>query len=94
MRAEEFDDVGNVIAFRRTWPTEPQPDGELGVVPGAVDEPAVALAPAPAPGLAPVPAFVLNAERGIINTGIVHGGQHITTVERSAHLIPGADGDV
>ncbi|MGW2837951.1 S-type pyocin domain-containing protein [Streptomyces sp. NPDC001493] len=37
---------------------------------------------------------VLNAERGIINTGIVHGGQHITTAELSNHVDGGADGDI
>jgi hypothetical protein len=37
---------------------------------------------------------VLNAERGIINTGTVHGGQHVTTIELSGHGRSGADGDV
>ncbi|WNF30122.1 S-type pyocin domain-containing protein [Streptomyces sp. C11-1] len=39
------------------------------------------------------PATVLKAERGIINTGTVHGGQHITAVELRSHVDPGADGD-
>ncbi|UUU35617.1 S-type pyocin domain-containing protein [Streptomyces sp. CA-210063] len=37
---------------------------------------------------------VLNAERGIINTGTVHGGQHVTTIDLSAHPHSGADGDI
>ncbi|EST26818.1 hypothetical protein M877_18575 [Streptomyces niveus NCIMB 11891] len=40
------------------------------------------------------PATVLNAERGIINTGAVHGGQHVTTIEYSGHVDGGADGDI
>lgn len=34
--------------------------------------------------------LVLNAERGIINTGTVHGGQHRITVEQPGHRLPGA----
>ncbi|UUU20285.1 S-type pyocin domain-containing protein [Streptomyces sp. DSM 40750] len=37
---------------------------------------------------------VLNAERGIINTGTVHGGQHVTTIELSGDPRSGADGDI
>jgi hypothetical protein len=40
------------------------------------------------------PATVLNAERGIINTGIVHGGQHVTTIETSGRSDGGADRDI
>ncbi|MER7970026.1 S-type pyocin domain-containing protein [Streptomyces sp. NPDC096080] len=40
-----------------------------------------------------LPAMVLNAERGIINTGTVHGGQHITTVDVTGHFDGGARGD-
>ncbi|AWL39327.1 S-type pyocin domain-containing protein [Streptomyces sp. SM18] len=42
---------------------------------------------------APV-ATVLNAERGIINTGTVHGGQHVTAIELSGHVGGGTDGHV
>jgi hypothetical protein len=38
-------------------------------------------------------ATVLNAERGIINTGVVHGGQHVTTVEFTGPSDAGADDD-
>ncbi|MYX15231.1 S-type pyocin domain-containing protein [Streptomyces sp. SID8374] len=37
------------------------------------------------------PATVLNAERGIINTGTVHGGQHVTAIALSGHVDGGAD---
>ncbi|MFJ4685237.1 hypothetical protein [Streptomyces sp. NPDC088789] len=51
--------------------------------------------PEPEPAAAAAPrALVLSAERGIINTGTVHGGQHHTTVE-SAEVprpVSGADG--
>ncbi|SEP97109.1 hypothetical protein SAMN04487983_1002302 [Streptomyces sp. yr375] len=40
------------------------------------------------------PAMVLNAERGIINTGTVHGGQHITSIDFSGHLADGVDGEI
>lgn len=40
------------------------------------------------------PAMTLNAERGIINTGLVHGGQHVTTIELSGRSHGGADDDV
>ncbi|EHM27209.1 hypothetical protein SPW_4351 [Streptomyces sp. W007] len=36
---------------------------------------------------------MLNAERGIINTGTVHGGQHVTTVGFSGHTGGGTDDD-
>ncbi|WP_406401725.1 S-type pyocin domain-containing protein [Streptomyces uncialis] len=42
----------------------------------------------------PVPTTVLNAERGIINTGTVHGGQHVTTVEFPGHRAAGAGHDL
>ncbi|MYY10486.1 S-type pyocin domain-containing protein [Streptomyces sp. SID4919] len=42
----------------------------------------------------PVPTTVLNAERGIINTGTVHGGQHVTTVEFPGHRGAGAGHDL
>ncbi|MFJ2511171.1 hypothetical protein ACIOXE_08040 [Streptomyces griseoviridis] len=48
-------------------------------------------APPDEPGIPP--AMVLNAERGIINTGTVHGGQHVTAIELTGHLDQGADGD-
>ncbi|MGW4225894.1 S-type pyocin domain-containing protein [Streptomyces bauhiniae] len=41
-----------------------------------------------------LPTTVLNAERGIINTGTVHGGQHVTTIDLSAYSGDGADGDL
>ncbi|MGA5731970.1 S-type pyocin domain-containing protein [Streptomyces seoulensis] len=40
------------------------------------------------------PTTVLNAERGVINTGTVHGGQHVTTIDLSAYSDDGADGDI
>ncbi|MEU5236580.1 S-type pyocin domain-containing protein [Streptomyces lydicus] len=42
----------------------------------------------------PPSAMVLTAERGIINTGTVHGGQHVTAIELSGHSDGGADGDI
>lgn len=42
----------------------------------------------------PAPTTVLNAERGIINTGTVHGGQHVTTVEFRGHRGAGAGHDL
>lgn len=56
-------------------------DSDLGGMPVPADEPGIP------------PAMVLNAERGIINTGTVHGGQHVTAIELTGHLDQGADGD-
>ncbi|MFJ7420582.1 hypothetical protein ACIQXD_18520 [Streptomyces uncialis] len=42
----------------------------------------------------PVPTTVLNAERGIINTGTVHGGQHVTTVAFPGHRADGVGHDL
>ncbi|MEE1745616.1 MULTISPECIES: hypothetical protein [unclassified Streptomyces] len=35
----------------------------------------------------------LNAPRGIINTGLVHGGQHVTDIAASGDRARGADDD-
>ncbi|MES9557984.1 MULTISPECIES: hypothetical protein [unclassified Streptomyces] len=35
----------------------------------------------------------LNAPRGIINTGLVHGGQHVTDIAASGDRVRGADDD-
>ncbi|MEU5585529.1 S-type pyocin domain-containing protein [Streptomyces chrestomyceticus] len=78
MRAEEDRSTDNVSVFRR-----PQGVAEAGAVHRAVPE-------AHCEGAAP-PATVLNAERGIINTGTVHGGQHMTAIEISGHSDGGAD---
>ncbi|MEU3601820.1 S-type pyocin domain-containing protein [Streptomyces sp. NPDC006798] len=37
---------------------------------------------------------VLEAAGGIINTGTVHGGQHLTSVKVAGHRAEGADGDI
>ncbi|APS18665.1 hypothetical protein TK78_06650 [Streptomyces sp. Tue 6075] len=84
MPSEEFSSEDNVMAFRRAR-------GTAGPVNGADELPGTAQEPGASP------ATVLNAERGIINTGTVHGGQHITTVELSDRLDRidrGADGDL
>ncbi|MFF2639052.1 S-type pyocin domain-containing protein [Streptomyces niveus] len=81
MRAEENRTTDDVIAFPR--PREiAEPVTGRGQLPGTRPETEVA------------PATVLNAERGIINTGTVHGGQHVTTIEHSGHVDGGADGDI
>ncbi|MFF9501408.1 S-type pyocin domain-containing protein [Streptomyces sp. NPDC014656] len=80
MRAEETRDPDNVLAFRRT-----RGDDAPGRAPRA--------APVAGPETASPPVTVLSAERGIINTGIVHGGQHVTTVEFSGRTDGGTDGD-
>ncbi|MFF4318341.1 S-type pyocin domain-containing protein [Streptomyces sp. NPDC001568] len=80
MRAEELQTPDNVLAFRRRREAAgPAPEPEAA--PGAASRAATS------------PATVLNAERGIINTGTVHGGQHVTTVEFSGHTGGGTDGD-
>ncbi|MFF5091172.1 S-type pyocin domain-containing protein [Streptomyces niveus] len=81
MRAEENRTTDDVIAFPR--PREiAEPVTVRGQLPGTRPETEV------------TPATVLNAERGIINTGAVHGGQHVTTIEYSGHVDGGADGDI
>lgn len=80
MRPEEPQAPDNVLAFRRRRETT-----------GPAHEPEAA--PDAAPPVATSPATVLNAERGIINTGTVHGGQHVTTVGLSGHTDGGTDGD-
>lgn len=80
MRAETNRSTDDIIAFPR-----PQSAAEPVVVRRAVSD--------TASGTEELPATVLNAERGIINTGTVHGGQHITTIELSGHMDGGADGD-
>ncbi|MFE3547700.1 S-type pyocin domain-containing protein [Streptomyces kronopolitis] len=81
MRAEENRSTDNVITFGR-----PQEAVESVAVHRVVpDTSREAEAP---------PAMVLNAARGIINTGTVHGGQYVTAIELSGHPDGGADGDV
>ncbi|MDT0449915.1 S-type pyocin domain-containing protein [Streptomyces hesseae] len=69
-----------MIAFRRPQPT-PEAVGSRHEAQNAIDEPMVP------------PGTVLNADRGIINTGTVHGGQHVTTIELSGRS-EGADDDI
>ncbi|WP_167407320.1 S-type pyocin domain-containing protein [Streptomyces swartbergensis] len=78
MRAEEDRNTNNVVDFR---------------APGKAVAPAVPRPTAPGARRATEtePATVLNAERGIINTGVVHGGQHVTTVEFTGPSDAGAD---
>ncbi|WP_069741323.1 hypothetical protein [Streptomyces sp. EN23] len=79
MPSEEIDFEDNVLEFRRA----PGTAGPVNAAPELPDA---------AHDVAASPATVLNAERGIINTGTVHGGQHITTVELSDRFDRGADG--
>ncbi|MFI6471156.1 S-type pyocin domain-containing protein [Streptomyces sp. NPDC050516] len=81
MRAEENRRGDNVIAFHRPAP-ELQTEGDRREAHDAAGELTV-----PAP-------MVLNADRGIINTGTVHGGQHVTAIEVSGHSDRGADVDI
>lgn len=80
MRAEEIPHEDNVIPFDRRR-SAPLTEGDRHEEREAADHPAA------------LPT-VLNAERGIINTGTVHGGQHVTTIELSGHARSGADRDV
>ncbi|NEE26478.1 hypothetical protein G3M53_13530 [Streptomyces sp. SID7982] len=80
MPSEELSSEDNVLEFRRARTTA-GPAAGADELPDTAREPAVS------------PATVLNAERGIINTGTVHGGQHITTVELSDRFDRGGDGD-
>ncbi|WP_433546549.1 S-type pyocin domain-containing protein [Streptomyces sp. CA-294286] len=79
MRAAENRNTDDVIAFPLTQETT-DPVAPHGKVPDAVQEAKAPLT------------TVLNAERGIINTGVVHGGQHVTAVELSGHADGRADG--
>ncbi|MEV0120515.1 S-type pyocin domain-containing protein [Streptomyces sp. NPDC050703] len=79
MRAEE-NGTDKVVAFPR-----PRETAETAVADRAVPDTGRA-AEASSP-------LVLNAERGIINTGIVHGGQHVTAIEFSGHADGGDRGD-
>lgn len=81
MRAEEDLRADNVIAFRRPQRAA-ETTADCDKMPSSGQE-----AETPT-------AMVLNAERGIINTGIVHGGQHATVVELSSHFDDGAESDV
>ncbi|MFE5873562.1 S-type pyocin domain-containing protein [Streptomyces roseifaciens] len=81
MSEEEIRQADNVVAFHRPRPA-PQAAADRCEVPDGSDEPEVS------------PTMVLNAERGIINTGTVHGGQHVTAIEFSGHPAHGADGDI
>ncbi|MCK7624642.1 S-type pyocin domain-containing protein [Streptomyces sp. RS10V-4] len=80
MRAEENLRTDNVLAFDRAQKTAGSTDIRRAV-PNAGRE------------TENLPTMILNAERGIINTGTVHGGQHVTTVELPDHFCGGADGD-
>ncbi|MEU3981134.1 S-type pyocin domain-containing protein [Streptomyces sp. NPDC026672] len=80
MEAEETCPADNVIKFCRAQENEE----------GAVRRDVSDIAHEPER----LPAMVLNAERGIINTGTVHGGQHVTAIELSSHPHRGADGDI
>ncbi|MEU6863852.1 S-type pyocin domain-containing protein [Streptomyces sp. NPDC046876] len=81
MYEEESPQVDNVIVLRHRKPGG-VPMADRLSEPDAAHEPEV---PAGA---------VLNAERGIINTGTVHGGQYVTTVGFSGDRDHGADGGV
>ncbi|MFS0695704.1 S-type pyocin domain-containing protein [Streptomyces nitrosporeus] len=81
MRAEENRRTDDIIEF--AWPREiAESVAARRAFPDA-DADAATDAPAPT---------VLNAERGIINTGTVHGGQHVTAIELSGHVGGGTDG--
>ncbi|MEU6477676.1 S-type pyocin domain-containing protein [Streptomyces sp. NPDC047017] len=81
MRPEENSSTADVIPFRR-----PQEAAEpVGSRPAAPDAGHEADTP---------PATVLRADRGVINTGTVHGGQHVTAIELPGHFGGGADGDI
>ncbi|MGW1009271.1 S-type pyocin domain-containing protein [Streptomyces termitum] len=80
MRAEESREQDNVLAFRR-------PGEATG------PESASRAAPDTVPEAATPPVTVLNAPRGVVNTGIVHGGQHVTTVELAGRTDGGTDAD-
>ncbi|WP_327235385.1 S-type pyocin domain-containing protein [Streptomyces sp. NBC_01317] len=81
MRVEENHSTDDVIAFLR-----PQETAESVAARRAVPDTALETDASPA--------TVLKAERGIINTGTVHGGQHVTTIELPGHVNGGADGDI
>ncbi|MGW6603410.1 S-type pyocin domain-containing protein [Streptomyces sp. NPDC055036] len=81
MRAEENRSTDDVIAFPRPHETAESMAARRAV-------------PDTGPETESSPATVLNAERGIINTGTVHGGQRVTTIELSGHVDGGADGDI
>ncbi|WKU43871.1 S-type pyocin domain-containing protein [Streptomyces sp. VNUA116] len=81
MYVEEGHQAKNVIPFRKPRPA-PETMGSRREAEDALVEPSVPSA------------MVLNAERGIINTGTVHGGQHVTTVELADRPERGADGAI
>ncbi|WP_380281687.1 hypothetical protein [Kitasatospora purpeofusca] len=73
---------------QRAWLYVPAPSGGLLRHGGGQDEPVERSSagageepPAPTPAQAPAPVFQ-QAERGNLNTGTVHGGQHTTNVLR------------
>jgi hypothetical protein len=80
MRAEEDRKASNFVDFRAPGKA----------VASAMPRPTV---PGARRATGAEPATVLNAERGIINTGVVHGGQHVTTVEFTGPSDAGADDD-
>ncbi|MGW2488016.1 hypothetical protein ACWCV9_12465 [Streptomyces sp. NPDC001606] len=97
---EQFIEVPATVegkAFaQRAWLYVPSPSGPLSVPPGrpAAPEEAPEEAPKQAPeeasakaaavGLGRAVIGVLRADRGIVNTGTVHGGQHLTALGPSA----------
>ncbi|MFJ8160456.1 S-type pyocin domain-containing protein [Streptomyces sp. NPDC096136] len=81
MREDQVHPADNVIAFRRARPAGQEVSGSRGVPDGAEESTAPS-------------GMVLKADRGIINTGTVHGGQHVTVTELFRHPASGADGDV
>ncbi|WP_369212993.1 S-type pyocin domain-containing protein [Streptomyces flavofungini] len=88
MPAEEIRS-DNVIAFPR-----PQMTAEAGVEGKAEAGASRGAVPDADPEAGVSPTLTLNAERGIINTGIVHGGQHVTAIEFSGQADSGVDGGV
>lgn len=78
MRAEPNRITDDIIAFPRSQEIAESADAGRAL-PGA------------GPETEPRPATVLNAERGIINTGTVHGGQHVTAIALPGHVDGGAD---
>ncbi|WP_180217843.1 S-type pyocin domain-containing protein [Streptomyces albus subsp. chlorinus] len=86
MRAEEIRSTDEVIEFRRPQEAaEPQETAEAVAAHRA--------APDTGHETEVPPARVLKAERGIINTGTVHGGQHVTAIRFPGHFGEGADSD-
>lgn len=82
MRGKQAQSGDNVIEFHGPRPAEQPEEPHLGAVHEDVGQHVVPSA------------TVLKADQGIINTGTVHGGQHLTVTERVWRPAPGADGDI